>query len=159
MLLPIVKLPTTSLRERSREITREELLSPDIQQLIINMIPTMYDDDGIGLAAPQVAHNIRVCVVGREADKSLQRDLILVNPIWERNSVKTAVDVEGCLSVPNRFGKVKRYTDISVKAWDEHGNSLAFTAKKFFARVIQHEVDHLDGILFIDKATDLYTAE
>lgn len=158
-MLPIVKLPTPSLRERSREITREELLSPEIQQLMIDMVPTMYGDDGIGLAAPQVGRNIRVCIVGREADKSLLRDLVLVNPVWERNSNKTTVDVEGCLSVPKKFGKVKRYTDITVKAWDEHGNPLSFVAKKFFARVIQHEVDHLDGILFIDKAVDIFTAE
>jgi peptide deformylase len=158
-MLPIVKLPTPSLRERSREVSRDELQSPEIQKLIIDMIPTMYGDDGIGLAAPQVGHNIRICIVGREADKSLLRDLVLINPVWERNSNKFAVDVEGCLSVPKKFGKVRRYTDINVTAWDEHGNQLSFTAKKFFARVIQHEVDHLDGILFIDKATDVFETE
>ncbi len=159
MTLPIVKLPTPSLRERSKEIDRDILLSPEIQQLIKNLIPTMYGDDGIGLAAPQVGKNIRLCVVGKEADKHLTEDLILANPVWEKNSKKTAIDDEGCLSVPGKFGKVKRYTDIHVTAWDRQGNPLSFDAKQFFARVIQHEVDHLNGVLFIDKATDVYEVD
>lgn len=158
-MLPIVKLPAPSLRERSIEVDRTRLLSPDTQQLIDAMIPTMYDDDGIGLAAPQVAKNIRICVVGKEADKSLAGDLVLVNPVWTKNSKKTKIEDEGCLSVPGKFGKVKRYTDIHVEAWDRHGNALSFDAKQFFARVIQHEVDHLNGILFIDKATDIYDVD
>ena len=159
MILTIVKLPTPSLRERSQEIDRNLLLSEEIQQLIRNMVPTMYDDDGIGLAAPQVGENIRVCVVGKEADPTLKKDLILVNPVWIKNNRKTHIDYEGCLSVPKKFGKVKRYTDIHVNAWNEQGESVSFDAKNFFARVIQHEVDHLDGILFIDKATDIYEAD
>ncbi len=169
-MLPIIKLPTPSLRQRSIEIDRETLLSPDVQQLIKDMIPTMYGDDGIGLAAPQVARNIRVCIVGKEAvhmdnrpngkEKSkVDKDLVLVNPVWERVSKKTAWDTEGCLSVPKKYGKVKRYTEIKVSAWDEKGNPLEFVAKKFFARVIQHEVDHLDGVLFIDKAKGVYDVE
>lgn len=157
MQLPIVKLPTPTLRQRSKEIDRAELLSPEIQELIRNMVPTMYGDDGIGLAAPQVGRNLRLCVIGKQADKKLKEDLVLVNPRWEKISKKTNIDTEGCLSVPFVFGKVKRYTDVSVKAWDRAGNLLQFEAHKFFARVIQHEVDHLDGILFIDKATDTYT--
>lgn len=170
-MLPIVKLPTPSLRERSVEIDRDVLLSNDVQKLIRDMIPTMYGDDGIGLAAPQVGHNIRVCVIGKEAvhmderpgeskkKSKATKDLVLVNPVWERLSKKTAWDTEGCLSVPKQYGKVKRYTEIQVSAMDEHGNPLNFVAKKFFARVIQHEVDHLDGILFIDKAIDIYDVD
>lgn len=169
-MLPIVKLPTPTLRVRSIEINREILLSAEIQQFIVDMIPTMYGDDGIGLAAPQVGKNIRVCIIGKEAvemdkrpnkgeKKSTKKDLVLVNPVWQKRSKKTAIDTEGCLSVPKKYGKVKRYTDIAVHAWDEKGNELDFVAKNFFARVIQHEVDHLDGILFIDKATDIYEVE
>ncbi len=156
MSLPIVKLPTASLRERSKEVDRDFLCLPETQAFIDAMIPTMYDDDGIGLAAPQAARNIRVCVIGKEADKSLTDDLVLVNPVWIKNSSKTHTDYEGCLSVPGTFGKVKRYTDIHVDAWDRRGRPLSFEARKFFARVVQHEVDHLDGILFIDKATDIF---
>lgn len=170
-MLPIVKLPTPSLRVRSTEIDRATLLTPDVQKFIQDMIPTMYGDDGIGLAAPQVARNIRICVIGKEAvgmdarpgeaktKSKATKDLVLVNPTWERMSKKTAWDTEGCLSVPKKYGRVKRYTEIQVKAWDENGNELNFVAKKFFARVIQHEVDHLDGILFIDKAKDVYDVE
>ena len=157
MLLPIIKLPTPTLRQRSIEVDRQTLLLPETQKFITDMIPTMYDDDGIGLAAPQVARNIRICIIGKEADKKLKTDLVLVNPIYDRTSRKMNTDSEGCLSVPNTFGKVKRYSDIQVTALDRLGNEIRFEAHKFFARVIQHEVDHLDGILFIDKATDVYT--
>ncbi len=123
------------------------------------MIPTMYDDDGIGLAAPQVARNVRIVVVGKGADRSLKEDLVLVNPEWTRVSKKTNVDTEGCLSVPNVFGKVKRFSDIHVSAQDRDGNKLEFEAHKYFARVIQHETDHLNGTLFIDKASELWEVE
>jgi len=131
------------------------LASKKIQDLIDAMIPAMYESDGIGLAAPQVGHNIRVCVIGKESDKKLEEDLVLVNPVWEKTSRKKNVDVEGCLSVPKTFGKVKRYTNIHVIAMDRTGQEISFEAKKFFARVIQHESDHLDGILFVDKAKDI----
>lgn len=170
-MLPIVKLPTPSLRERSIEIDRETLLSADVQKLIEEMIPTMYGDDGIGLAAPQVGRNIRVCIIGKEAVGMLEhpsdalikskatKDMVLINPVIELLSKKTAWDNEGCLSVPKKYGRVRRYIEIKVTAWDEKGNPLEFIAKKFFARVIQHEVDHLDGILFIDRAMDVYDVE
>lgn len=170
-MLKVVTIPNPKLRERSKEIDREFLATPEIQKFIKDMIPTMYGDDGIGLAAPQVGKNIRICVIGKEAihvnerpskidEKSTtKKDLVLVNPVIERLSKKTAWDTEGCLSVPKTYGKVKRYTEIRVTAMDEHGNPLTFIAKKFFARVIQHEVDHLDGILFIDKAKGIYEVE
>jgi peptide deformylase len=159
MILPIVTIPADSLRIRSQEVDRKLLLSDDMQDFIDAMIPTMYDDDGIGLAAPQVAKNVRICVVGKEADASLSHDLVLVNPTWERTSRKKGWDTEGCLSVPNVYGKVQRFRDIHVKALDRDGNMISFDARKYFARVIQHEVDHLDGILFIDKAKDTYEVD
>lgn len=154
-MLPIVKLPTATLRERSRELSREELLLPEMQKLIDDMIPTMYAAEGIGLAAPQVERNIRLCVVSKEADKSLKADLVLINPSIAKISRKTNTASEGCLSVPKTSGKVKRYSDLAVSAWDRRGNPVSFQARQFFARVIQHEVDHLNGILFVDKATDI----
>ena len=154
--MKIVTLPTQSLRERSREIDRDFLLSEKTQKLIDEMIPAMYEHDGVGLAAPQVGRNIRICVLAKMADKSLKEELILVNPTWEKISKKKNTDTEGCLSVPNVFGKVIRYSDIHVEAWDRNGKKLSFDAKKFFALVIQHECDHLNVILFIDKATDLH---
>lgn len=159
MILPIVTIPTPTLRDRSIEVTRDFVIQKDMQEFIQNLIITMYDDDGIGIASPQVGKNIRICIIGREATPEKKKDLVLVNPVWTKTSRKTEWDTEGCLSVPNIYGKVKRYTHIQVEALDEQGNPLSFEAKKFFARVIQHEVDHLDGILFIDKAKDVYEAE
>ncbi len=158
-MLPITKLPTASLRERSRELTREELLSPEIQELIAMMVPTMYAAEGIGLAAPQVGRNIRLFTIGKDAVPGKAKNLVFVNAVWTKNTRKTLNDHEGCLSVPKQFGKVKRYADIHVEAWDEQGNPVSFDAKDFFARVIQHEVDHLNGTLFVDKATDFYESD
>jgi peptide deformylase len=159
MILPILTIPTPSLRDRSKEVTRDFVLEPNTQAYIKDLIITMYDDDGIGIASPQVGKNIRICIIGREATPDKKKDLVLVNPVWTKTSRKTDWDTEGCLSVPKFYGKVKRYTTIHVEALDEQGNPISFEAKKFFARVIQHEVDHLDGILFIDKAKDVYEVE
>lgn len=159
MILPILTIPTPSLRERSKEVTRDFVLEPNTQTYIQDLIITMYDDDGIGIASPQVGKNIRICIIGREATPDKKKDLVLVNPVWTKTSRKTDWDTEGCLSVPKFYGKVKRYTTIHIEALDETGTPISFEAKKFFARVIQHEVDHLDGILFIDKAKDVYEIE
>jgi len=159
MILPIVTIPTPSLRDRSKEVTRDFVLQADTQEFIKNLIITMYADDGIGIASPQVGKNIRICIVGREATPDKKQDLVLVNPVWSKTSRKTEWDTEGCLSVPKVYGKVKRYTNIHVDALDAQGNPISFEAKKFFARVIQHEVDHLDGVLFIDKAKDTYEVD
>lgn len=158
-MLTIITLPNPNLRQRSKEIDLDFLLSKDTQKLIDQMIPKMYTADGIGLAAVQVGHNIRVCTVGKmaipEKHKLKQEDLVLVNPVWNKTSIRKVTDVEGCLSVPKTSGKVKRYKNISVTALDRQGNKLSFNASDYLARVIQHEVDHMDGILYIDKATDI----
>lgn len=159
MKLQITTHPNEILRQKSAEIDRNFLLSKETQQLIKDMIETMYVDDGIGLAAPQVGKNIRLLVIGKEAHPQKTKDTILINPTWTKTSRKKVTDTEGCLSVPKTFGKVKRYKNIHVEALDEKGNELSFEANKFLARVIQHEVDHLDGILFIDKAKDIYTVD
>jgi peptide deformylase len=158
-MLNIITLPSNSLREPSKEIDKDFLKLPETQKFIDEMIPMMYKSDGVGLASPQVGKNIRICVISKEADKKLKQDLILVNPAWERTGKKTNTDVEGCLSVPDTFGKVKRFSRISVKAWNRDGEEISFEAKKFLARVIQHECDHLDGILFVDKAFDICKTE
>ena len=155
-MLSLVTLPTLSLREQSREVTKKELLAPDLQQFCRDMIPAMYHYQGIGLAAPQVDKNVRVCVIGKDADPALKEDLLLVNPEIEILSKKKTTDSEGCLSVPNTYGDVRRSVHLRVKARSIKGESLLFEAKNFFARVIQHEVDHLNGILFIDRAKNAY---
>ncbi len=162
-MLKIVTLPASSLRKRSTEIDRSFLLNKETQKLIKEMIPTMYGADGIGLAAVQVGQNIRICTIGKaaipEKHQLKQEDLVLVNPIWKKTSVRKVEDIEGCLSVPKISGKVKRYKNIQVDAWDQNNIPLSFKASDMLARVIQHEVDHMDGILFIDKARDLITTD
>ncbi len=170
MSLPITMLPTETLHEPSRELTKEEILSPKFQTLIKDMIPAMYNNDGIGLAAPQVGVNVRLCIIGKNAvykderppatpKDTDQKDLVLINPVYQKLNKKFTKDDEGCLSVPGYYGEVKRHQEIYVTALSETGTKIEFAAKNFFARVIQHEVDHLDGHLFIDRAPDLFHGE
>ena len=160
-MLTIVTTPNKILETRARELTTDEIASNSIQSLIDAMIPTMYSSEGIGLAAPQVNHSLRICIIGKEAIKLDKKaglehnDLVLINPSWTKTSKRTNNDQEGCLSIPGVYGTVKRYSTIQVDALDRHGKKLSFEARNFFARVIQHEVDHLDGILFTAKATDI----
>ncbi len=170
MSLLITLLPTETLRARSRELTPEEILSPHYQSIMKEMVQAMYDNDGIGLAAPQVGVNVRLCIIGQGAldrderpDKTKfnpeKKDLVLINPTYQKLTRKFTKDDEGCLSVPGYFGDVKRYQEIYVTALNTKGKPFEFTAKNFFARVIQHEIDHLNGILFIDRAPDLFHGE
>ncbi|HRH23068.1 MAG TPA: peptide deformylase [Candidatus Magasanikbacteria bacterium] len=160
-MLTIITVPDKILETPARELTLAEINTPKIQELISAMIPKMYESEGIGLAAPQVNHSVRVCIIGKEAIKMDRKttvpydDLVLINPTWVKTSKKTNNDQEGCLSIPGVYGTVKRYSAIHVEALDRHGNKLSFEARNFFARVIQHEVDHLDGVLFTTKAVDL----
>ncbi|PIZ96275.1 MAG: peptide deformylase [Candidatus Magasanikbacteria bacterium CG_4_10_14_0_2_um_filter_33_14] len=165
MTLDIITIPNENLRKRSIEVDLDFVNDTSSQKLFDDMIKTMYEDDGIGLAAPQIGKNIRVCVIGKDALKLDKHntlpveDLILINPTWQKINKKTHIDLEGCLSVPKTYGKVKRYKNIYVEALNRNGERIEFEANHFFARAIQHEVDHLDGILFIDKATGIYEVE
>mgnify|MGYP003974565823 CR=1 FL=1 len=167
-MLPIIHDPNPILRTRSEELDLDVIISPGMQKLMDDMIETMYDDDGIGLAAPQIGENIRLLVIGKEALKNFKikkgilqtkKDFVLINPTWHKTARKTAWDTEGCLSIPKTYGKVKRFFYIHVEGLDRHGEPVAFDASKYFARVIQHETDHLNGVLFIDKARDVYTVD
>lgn len=169
MPLPITIIPTPSLRLASAKISPSKLTTPALQDFLQEMIPTMYFEEGIGLAAPQVANNIRACVIGKKAIPPKAKipgrinpnraDLILINPTYQVISRKQQTETEGCLSVPGFYGKVARYRDLLVTAQTETGAAIEFEAHGFFARVIQHEIDHLNGILFIDRAKDLFQTE
>jgi len=134
------------LRNKSVELTDEEIKSEEIQQLIKNMAITMLKKDGAGLAAPQVGKNIRLFVV-----ETKDGSLVFINPKITRKSFKKEIDTEGCLSLPDIWGKVKRSYRVKVEFIDKNGNKQSLKAQGLLARVIQHESDHLDGILFIDK--------
>ena len=152
MILKIITNPSPILRGRAEEIRADEIKSPAIQKLIFGMKETVIPAGGIGLAAPQVGLSLRLIVIALN-DKLMA----FINPKITKFSWRKEVDEEGCLSVPGKFGPVKRSKVIKVEAFDEHGKLIKFKAGGLFARVIQHEVDHLDGILFIDKAKKVIT--
>jgi len=156
MILPIKKNPDPILSQVGLKLSKNEIFHPDRQQLIQNMIATMYAKDGVGLAASQVGQCLQICVIAKNFTNEQKQDLVLINPSFVKASVFKEWDEEGCLSVPNAYGQVKRYKKIKVKALDINGQNIQFTAQNFFARVIQHEIDHLNGILFITKAKNLH---
>lgn len=137
------------LRKKSREV---EAIDNKIRELVLDMIDTMYKNDGVGLAAPQVGVLKRIIVydVG-EGPK------VMINPTITKSSGKQTGE-EGCLSSPNVFGMVDRPANLHVRAFDLEGQEITVKAKDLEAIVICHETDHLDGVLFLDKAYDLYTA-
>ncbi|MFA5128631.1 MAG: peptide deformylase [Patescibacteria group bacterium] len=147
MILPIITTPNPILRQHAKEINPEEIKSEAIQKLISDMKETVRPAGGIGLAAPQVGISMRLIVVVTQ-----EKVMALINPEIINFSWRKEAAEEGCLSVPGKWGPVKRSKIIKVKAFDENGKSIKFKAKDLFARVIQHEVDHLNGVLFIDRA-------
>ena len=165
MILPLTQVPTQSLREPSRKLSKADLDTSEMKELIENMIPTMYHEKGIGLAAPQVGVNVQLCIVGKDCIpedfdlKDPDQDLVLVNPQYERAARRAVLETEGCLSVPGKQGKVKRFKQIHVTALDEHGNEMKFDAGGYFAHVIQHETDHLNATLYLDKAKSVWDIE
>ncbi|HTL35405.1 MAG TPA: peptide deformylase [Kofleriaceae bacterium] len=147
------------LRQRAREVTREELASPATQQFIDDLIETMRDADGAGLAAIQVYEPIRICAIevrnnARYPYKPQIPLTVLVNPVLTPVDEELFDNYEGCLSVPNLRGKVKRNVHVRVQAWDRQGNAIDEVVHGLKAGTYQHEVDHLDGKIFVDRVTD-----
>jgi peptide deformylase len=145
------------LRQPAREVTREELADPGTQQFIDDLVETMRDAEGAGLAAPQVYEPIRICAIEvrnntRYPYKPPIPLTLLVNPILTPVDDELFENYEGCLSVPNLRGKVKRHVHVRVQAWDRHGNPIDEMVHGLKAGTYQHEVDHLDGKLFVDRA-------
>jgi peptide deformylase len=152
MILKVITNPNSILRQRAKEIRVEEIKSPAIQKLIFDMKETVIPAGGIGLAAPQVGLSLRLIIIALE-----DKVAALINPKITKFSWRKEYGEEGCLSVPGKFGPVKRSKIVRVEASDERGKLLKFKAKDLFARVIQHEIDHLEGVLFIDKAKRVIT--
>lgn len=136
------------LRKRSREI---EEIDNKIRELAMDMVETMYKYDGVGLAAPQVGILKRIIVIDPGDGPK-----VLINPVITKSS-GTQTCEEGCLSFPNTFGNVDRPANLTVEAYDIDGKKIKIKAKELEAVILSHEIDHLDGILFIDKAYDMYT--
>ena len=147
------------LRERAREVTREELASAEVQAFIDDLVETMRDAQGAGLAANQVHEPIRICAIEvgdnpRYPYKPRIPLTILVNPRLEVLDDETFDNYEGCLSVPNLRGVVARHVRVRLTAWDRDGEPIEQVVEGLSAGTFQHEIDHLDGRLFLDRVTD-----
>lgn len=147
------------LRTPARPLSREELQSPRLQELIDDLIATMHDADGAGLAAPQIYEPLQLCAieVGNNPRYPYKPKIpltVLVNPVLTPTTDETFSNFEGCLSVPNLRGRVDRALSVRVQAWDRHGQELDFVARGISAGTFQHEVDHLNATLFVDRVRD-----
>lgn len=142
----IVEMGEPVLKEKARPVPK---ITPNVIKLLENMADTMYEAQGVGLAAPQVGVSKRIAVVD-VGDGLIE----LINPvIIHKEGIET--DTEGCLSIPGVKGEVARAAKVRVKALDRHGKEMEYEGEGFLARAFQHEIDHLDGILFVDKAQNL----
>ncbi|NUP90695.1 MAG: peptide deformylase [Candidatus Sumerlaeia bacterium] len=148
-VLPIVMYGTPSLHETSVPVAE---ITDEIRRLAADMIETMYAAKGIGLAAPQIGRNIRLFVADADQVEIESRNpRVFINPEIVEESVEDEPYTEGCLSIPGVEGEVWRPSRVRVRAKDEHGNAFELEAEDLLARVIQHETDHLNGVLFIDR--------
>lgn len=160
MVYDIVFEPAPVLHARAADIDPKEIITRPRQKFFKDMVETMYVKDGVGLAAVQVGKALQVCTIIKTYNAlNHHEDLVLINPSWEKLSRDQTWDEEGCLSVPGLYGKIKRYTKIKVRALDVKGQPVEFVAEKFFACIIQHEIDHLQGHLYIERAKDIHTAK
>lgn len=152
--LPITTVPNTILRLKTQDVDAAEILSPTFQKLIADMVETMHAAEGIGLAAVQVGIAKRVCVVTTADGVSA-----FINPRITKHSFRKAVLEEGCLSIPGVFGTVRRPKRVIFAALDAKAQPVQVVAEGLFARIAQHEIDHLDGILFTDKVITITKGE
>lgn len=150
-ILPILTFPDPVLRQKAAKVTS---FDSRLKQLAADMAETMYDAPGVGLAANQVGALLQIVVVDITGMDGKKEFMPLVNPVISEGE-GSVVDEEGCLSVIDYTSKVKRFKKIKVNARDLDGNPLEFIAEDRFARIIQHEVDHLRGKLFIDRISSL----
>ena len=148
----ILTLPDPILRKESVLV---EKVNDEIRKLLDDMLETMYAAPGIGLAAVQVGILRRVIVIDISKEEEKKNPLFLINPEIKFRSKNTSVYEEGCLSIPNQFAEVKRPSSCKVKFLDYNGKKKEISADGLLATCIQHEVDHLDGILFIDHLSKL----
>ncbi len=152
-ILNIIKYPSPALREKSVDIPLTDIRKKEMKILIEDMEQTMKKLDGAGLAAPQIGMNIRLIVIN---DEKKNQTIFMINPKITKKSWGQEVDEEGCLSVLDNKGKiiygpVLRHKKVTCSYYDQHGEKKKIQAEKILSRIIQHETDHLDGILFIDR--------
>ncbi len=161
-ILKVARLGHPVLRQPALPVTADEIRSPEFQRFVDDMVETMREYDGAGLAANQVHTLKRVAVIEvkgnpRYPDAPDIPLTVLVNPVVTPLTLEQEEGWEGCLSVPDMRGLVPRYTAVRLEGDDRDGQRVDLIAKDFFARVIQHETDHLDGIVYVDRMRDLTT--
>jgi peptide deformylase len=161
-ILKVARLGHPILREVARPVPPERIRSVEIQRFIDDMIETMHEYDGAGLAAPQVHTLLQIAVIEvdgnpRYPDAPGIPLTVLVNPVVTPLTEEMEDGWEGCLSVPDMRGMVPRHTAVRLQCHDRDGQGVDLVAKDFFARVIQHETDHLRGIVYVDRMRDLST--
>jgi peptide deformylase len=161
-ILKVARLGHPVLRKVAAPVPVKEIRSPETQRLIDDMVETMREYSGAGLAAPQVHTLRRICVIEvlenpRYPDAPGIPLTVLVNPVVTPLTDEMEDGWEGCLSVPDMRGMVPRHTAVRLDAYDREGGRISTVAKEFFARVIQHETDHLDGVVYLDRMRDLST--
>jgi peptide deformylase len=152
----IVKYPAPLLRLKAKPV---QVFDKTLQTLIDDMFETMRDAPGVGLAAPQIGESLRVVVVeytDDEREDARPKKYVLVNPEIVRESEETVTDLEGCLSVPGLAGEVERFEAVTVIAKNRFGKPIKLKASGWLARIFQHEIDHLNGVLYIDRATRVF---
>lgn len=162
-ILDIVRPPNPVLRAKARKVRQ---FTPELERLVDDMVETMQAAPGVGLAAPQVDQGLRVITVqfspppddpGEEPEPG--QLYAVVNPEISRHSNELVNGNEGCLSLPDYFGEVERYQSVTVKGFTPKGQSVKIKAEDWLARIFQHEIDHLDGVLFIDRASKVWKME
>jgi peptide deformylase len=161
-ILKVARMGHPVLRRKARALDKSEIKSATIQKLIDDMIDTMVEYHGVGLAAPQIHESLRIFVAALDAGEEEEggggpEPVVLVNPEITPVGPDVVEDWEGCLSIPDVRGRVPRAKEITVRAYDRNGDRVELRAHDFPARVIQHETDHLDGILFFDRMRSFET--
>jgi len=157
-ILKVARMGHPVLRAKARPFDRAEIKAPVTQKLIDDMIETMLEYHGVGLAAPQVHEGLRVFVASLETNDDGDPEsepMAVINPEISIVGSEMVEDWEGCLSIPDIRGRVPRAREIKVRAFDRQGERIELRAHDFSARVIQHETDHLDGVLFFDRMRSL----
>jgi peptide deformylase len=155
-ILKVARMGHPVLRQHGRPLEKADFRNPFVQKLIDDMIETMHEYVGVGLAAPQVHLSLRLFVALLEEDPDAKTTAtVLANPEIVPNASAREEGWEGCLSIPDIRGKVSRFTDVTVKALDRDGRDVELRLQNFPARVAQHEADHLDGVLFFDRMTSM----
>jgi peptide deformylase len=159
MILKVARIGHPVIRAKAREVPADEIRSAAFQRLLDDMIETMHEYDGVGLAGPQVHVGMRVAVLEVPASDDRSRAAVplmaIVNPRLTPLGGETARGWEGCLSVPDLRGVVPRHRAVRLQALDRQGQTIDLEAQGFFARVLQHECDHLDGRVYLDRMEEM----